>query len=175
MTSSHPDLLKLLELAVQDEHQMLEAHQQRVQFYSSLISAILAATVAGAMQAKEHIHYLLLLAGPILVVALSVIAFGGTFRLYQRFLEAQVKKAKIEQALNLHKPVQDDSQDYWKGEPFVGTRHLVSRREHQSSQDFIRHNCRAGYQRYTILLFSTFIAIAICLAVLLVVASKQLP
>ena len=65
------NLEKLLEIEIKEEQHFLEAHQKRVAFYFSILSAILAATIAGAMQATSGIHYTLLLAGPVLIFAIA--------------------------------------------------------------------------------------------------------
>lgn len=170
-----PELLeKLLELAAKEVDEQLNAHQKRVQFYSSLISAILAATVAGAMRAEEASHYFLLLVGPGLVVVLSVIAVQGTFRFYQRFLEAVTQKGKLEQALHLHEPVENENEQYWKGEPLLAIRHLDARKAFPSSQEFIHRHRHAGYQRYTRILFFAFGLSGVYLAILLIVKATTL-
>lgn len=170
--ASTADPGKLLEHAVAEEHYFLDAHQKRVTFYSSLISAVLVATVAGVMKADSALEYVLLLIGPAVVFALALLAHTGTFRFYQRFLEAVTVRAKLEQQLGLTQPrVTDTSEnEYWPEEPFVATRHIRSRRT-KTSEEFIKKYSRQGYQKPTVRLFCFFQCVAILLAALLVLAA----
>ena len=169
------DYHRLLESAIGQEHYFLDAHQNRVQFYSSLISTVLGATIAGGMGAKESLHYCMLLAGPVLVIALSVIAVGGTSRIYQRFLESIATKAKLEQLLNLHLPIEADNHAYWQGEPILAKRHLTARTKHNDSFDFISANMSKGYQRHTRNLFVLFAVVGTIHAGALIVAAYNPP
>ena len=167
------DLERLLESAVGEEHDFLEAHQRRTQFYSSLISAVLAATVGGALQANEPVHFYMLLTGPVLVISLSVLALGGTFRLYQRFLEAVVLRAKLEQALGLHDLRNQGEGCYWRGEPLLAPRHLKARKKFSESQAFVDAHRASGYQLYTRWLFVVFAGTGAVLALLLLTAAAS--
>lgn len=169
------DYHRLLESAITEEHYFLNAHQERVQFYSSLISTVLGATIAGGMTAKESSHYCMLLVGPVLVVALSVIAVGGTSRIYQRFLEAVAMKAKLEQLLNLHLSIDAVGQAYWQGEPILTQRHMAARTKHEDSFSFISANMNKGYQRHTRNLFILFAFVGIILAGALIVTAFNPP
>ena len=163
--------MKLLEMTRDDEHTSLDAHHKRVAFYSSLISAILAATVAGAMRADTWLHYLLLLVGPVLVFSLATIARDGTFRFYQRFLEAVTTRAKLDQSLGLTDPdlLPRPDTGYWLNESLVPPRYLKSRSDVTGSQEFIDKRKTTGYQRPTIRLLFTFQVIAVVMAVGLIV------
>ncbi len=101
MDMKNNNLLKLYELAINEEHHFLEAHQSRVAFYTGIVSALAAGTVAGLFQVTEWYHLLALCVGPLLIFVVSSIAIKGTLRLYQRFLEAVTTRAKIEQELGL--------------------------------------------------------------------------
>jgi hypothetical protein len=153
------DLQKLLDTYIQEVAETLSAHQERIKFYSSLISAVLAATVGGAIQARQPYHFGLLLAGPVLVVTLSWIAIRGTSRLFQRFLEATVRQGKVEQMLGMHLPLPEKEGGYWEGEALVAPRNLSSRREFRNSQDFVSAHLNRGYQLATMRLFYAFMII----------------
>lgn len=84
--AEYEKLLKLYELAINEEHHFLDAHQNRIAFYSGVLSALVAGTVAGLFHASEWYHLAILCVGPVLIFVVSRIAIDGTFRLYQRFL-----------------------------------------------------------------------------------------
>jgi len=172
---NEPDFQKLYEMAVNEEHVFLEAHHHRVQFYSSLISAVIAATVTGAVKAVVPFHYLLLTTGPVLVVGLSLLALEGTFRLYQRFLEAVAVRAKLEQAMGLTKISDKTStiDGYWTFEPLITGRHLEDRMRYSSSLEFIKSHHRSGYQKVTRILFITLAIVGFVLEVFLITASLK--
>lgn len=165
------ELLKLLELYIDEEHKFLESHQKRVAFYSSIISAVLAATIAGIFKSTESIHYLFLIVGPILIYIICLIALDGTFRFYQRYLETVTQRAKIEQLLLLTQPtVVNDRKNilYWSDEPVIPERLLQSRMNMESSSIFIEQSKNKGYQKITKLFFILFQSIAFMLALFLI-------
>ncbi len=51
------DYLKLYEVCLNEEHNHLEAHQTRVKFFSTLISGLFIALVAGIIKAEYWYHY----------------------------------------------------------------------------------------------------------------------
>jgi hypothetical protein len=50
-------LLKLYELAINEEHHFLEQHQSRIAFYSGIVSALVAGTADGLFQASNGIMW----------------------------------------------------------------------------------------------------------------------
>ena len=127
-----PDLEKLLENSQKEEQFFLDAHQKVITFYSTLITAVLSATIAGVATApKERPEcYIFLLAGPLMAIALAEIAKRGTSRFYRRFLEAVTMCAKLEQALGLTKRnvMAPNKDDYWPFEQLIPDRWLKSRK-----------------------------------------------
>ena len=166
-------MLKLLELSHSEEQYFINDQHKRVAFFSSLISAILAATIGGAINSSKSFHYFFLMMGPLLVLVLSQIALRGTFRAYQRFLEAVTMRAKIEQALSLTIPqnVPQGEGVYWPREALIPRRHLKSRLDRSSSEEFLDKEKHQGYQRITRFLVRSFQAAALILLVLLFLAS----
>ena len=160
------DIQQLLDLTVREEQYALSAHQNRVAFYSSLISALFAGTVAGALQASATNHYLLLTAGPAIVFALCILGRDGTGRFYRRFREAVSTRAKLEQALGLTLPLEvpDQAEVYWPGESLIPPRYLKARHEQPSSEKFIDSGLRTGYQAVTIRLFLLYQIVASAIA-----------
>lgn len=160
----------LWEKAVDEEHEFLNAHHSRVNFFVTILSTLVGATVAGAMKAVLPIHFLLLLSGPVLVAYLSEVAIEGTFRFYQRFLEAVVLRAKFEQLLGFHKCPTYDSARYWGKETLIQERYMERRCLYTSSQDFVVQNSNLGYQGVAVRTFRCFQNTGCILAVLLVYA-----
>ena len=152
-------LLKLYELAINEEHHFLDQHQSRVAFYSGILSALVAGIVAGLFHASEWYHVAILCAGPVLIFTISTIAMDGTFRLYQRFLEAITIRAKIEQELGLTISSSGNvtgSDFYWRSEPIIPLRHIESREGCESSDAFIKQYSTKGYHLWTLRLLRVF-------------------
>ena len=150
------DLLKFYENAVNEEHYFLEAHQTRVAFYSGLVTAIIAGIGAGLLRASEWYDFAALCVGPVLLFGIATNAIAGTYRPYQRFIEAIAVRAKIEQKLGLTKEFANSADNinaYWPSEPLVLRRHIESRKMYESSDEFIREVADKGYQRIISRLF----------------------
>jgi len=162
--------LKLLELAINEEQHFLQEHQSRIKFYSGLISTLIAATFAGFLNSKEDFHYYALVIGPVLVFIISTFAIKGTYRLYQRFLEAITVRAKLEQELGLteNKHAQEERK-YWKTEPIISGRHVESRIKYESSENFIKKASNKGYHLWTKYLFNLFQLISIIMMIGLII------
>jgi hypothetical protein len=152
-------LLKLYEFAINEEQHHIDAHQSRIVFYMGLLPALVAGISAGILQASEWYHFAALSIGPILIFVISRNAQDGTFRFYQRFLEAITVRAKIEQELGLtkqHSKQSNKNGNYWSSEPFIAARHIKSRTAYESSETFIKYNSDKGYQKLTVQLFRSF-------------------
>ena len=166
-------LPKLYEITVDQEHQFLEAHQRRVHFYTALISAALALTVAGAMEADRWIDYAVLLVGPLVIAGLAYVARGGTMRFYQRFLGAVVLRAKLEQALGFANPALVSTPEYWSDDSLLSERVLADRKKHKNSDAYFSdlRRRKTGYQSATLWIMNLFMVTAGALAVVLIVAA----
>jgi len=177
------DLLKwYFDRAQEDEHFHLDGHEKRIQFISGINIAVLAAVGAGLFKAERWDHYCVLLAGPAFMLLTNYFAIEGCSRYYQRFLEAIVVKAHVQQALGLTVPLAlrasiRDSESYWTKEPPVPARHLEVRKT-ASSQEFVAKHMKSGAQRfarqlfmsYQLLAFMLILFIALMLAIRLVAA-----
>ena len=152
-------LLKLYELIINEEYYYLKAHQSVISFYSGIITLLVAGIVAGIFKASEWYHLGFLCVGPLLIFMISTIAIAGTFRSYQRFLEAITVRAKIEQELELTMQCSRNvnrTDLYWQLEPIIPIRHLESRKRCKSSSAFIEDLSKKGYHLWTIRLFRGF-------------------
>lgn len=102
---TRPELLGLhshYSSVVKDE---LNFCYQYLNFYIGLLSAILAATLAGLLNV-HYVHYgdirgLTLLLGPILTVVLALIGYLNVRVFYRRFVEAWVTTINIESMLQM--------------------------------------------------------------------------
>ena len=149
-------LLRIYDLIVREEHYFLDAHQARVAFYARVVLVLIAATVVGVVLASEWYEFAALCAGPILVYAVSSIARDACLRFYRRYLEAISHRAKIEQELALTRPrpkTDAGEEVYWATEPMIAPRHVTSRKQHRSSEDFIKSHMKRGFHRWTERLF----------------------
>jgi hypothetical protein len=157
--TEYEGLLKLYELAIDEEHYYLDAHQDGIAFYSGISSALVTGIGIGLFQASEWYHFALLCVGPVLIFAVSTIAVGGTLRKYQRFLETITVRAKIEQELGLTitQPSGTNAPDsYWQSEPIIPHRHIGNRRKYESSEAFINAHATMGYHFWATRLFRFF-------------------
>ena len=172
MKLQNSDLLDLYKTIVEEEHYFAREHQSRIEFYVSIISALMTVTVAGAFKAASWYQYLFVTVGPILIFVVSEIAIGGTFRLYQRFLESITMRAKIEQIIGLTEEAAHQSEDeYWPLEPIIPMRYLKARRESASSEEFIEKFSKAGYHRNSMYLFRGFQAVSVIMFLALIFLS----
>ena len=168
------ELIKIYELSIQEEHYFLDAHQARVRFYTSIVSVLMGATVAGAMRATQPHDFLFLSIGPLLAFLTAWIALDGTYRLYQRFLESVTVRAKIESELGLTKEraAEEGCEESWACEPIVPNRHIKSRNKYQTAEDFVDESSRTGYHFLTRRLFRMVqLLTAVMLVGLLVMAA----
>lgn len=171
LSLSQEMLFKLLDSSIGEEKYATEAHQKSTQFYSSFISAALAATIAGAMSAKSAVHLVFLLVGPLLVVLVAALAIRASWRINQRFIEAIVVRAKLERELGMcDSPFGGPNREggrkanYWRGEPLVAARHLRARLASKSSEEFVSIHLRHGLHAPARKLYVVFIAIGLALA-----------
>lgn len=166
------DLIEFYKLVVDEEHYFLEAHQKRIAFYSGIVTALVAATIAGLFKATNWYQLLILCTGPILIFLIANIAIDGTFRFYQRFIETITIRAKLEQELGLtksHSDTPDEIELYWGSESIIPPRHIESRKKYESSKLFIDDNLKKGYHFWTIRLFRGFQYLSIIIIIFLLV------
>lgn len=169
-------LLRLYELTINEQQHHFRGIQNRIAFFSGLLSALLVATITGIFEAKACYHFVFLLAGPIVLYVMADIGIEGNTRVYQRWVESVTVRAKLEQKLGLTMSAAsadscDDSDMYWRGEPLVPPRHIDDRNEFESSDDFIKHHI--SKRVWQLRFFRTFQVLSValglglaCLAVL---------
>jgi hypothetical protein len=166
--------LELLKLAADEEHKALEAHQARVQFISGLLSALVAADIAGLLQAKSLLHYAALAVGPIAIIALARLGCEVSWQFYHRFLRSVTMRAKLEQRLGLTATSVDAPLiGYWAREPIVPTSHIESRARADDSRTWIETKRGTGYDGSARRLFTMFSWLAVALFALTVVSGAS--
>ena len=163
------NLQELLKEMMAQEHFFIEAHQRAFAFFATFNSAVLAAVVAGAMQANEKTDFIFLLFGSAVIFMISTLGKEGTFRYYQRILETVTVKAKIEAALGMmDTPAQGKlSRGLWPNEALIAPRNAESRYKYFSSSSFLDSHKYEGMQKTIRQTFLFFQVLAIVLAVLL--------
>jgi len=132
----------------------LELHQKHCTQFLTLIAAVLAASLAAA-------HYFpgqtLVLAavclGPAVNIVLSLTAIKLCDRCYLAFLEDVTISAKLEREFGLgQRPA--GNREYWsKDELFIPGRWHTDRKQHRTSEDFVRANQKRGANSYVQMTF----------------------
>lgn len=167
-------LLKIYEVIVDEEHYYSIANEKNIAFYSGIITALFAGTVVSLLRTTEWYHLIALCLAPTIIYIISDIAVESTQRFYHRWLVTVTMRAKIEQELGLtvwNSNVDDASNIYWQTEPIIALRHIESRKNHPSSEDFIEANLEEGNRKWTVKLFIIFkVSSAIMLVLLLFLA-----
>jgi hypothetical protein len=98
------DLSALIDLRKRfegEQRDYLNFCYQYLNFYTGLILTILGATIAGIVQVqKGQLKELVLLAGPLVVILLSVLGYANVKVFFRRFVEAWVTLKNIETMLD---------------------------------------------------------------------------
>ncbi len=175
MCDNHDDynkLIKLYELAQQEEHFYIEGQVKRLAFYSGLVTAILGATVYRLFDCDRYYEVFALIIGPIVAIAVSILGICSASRYYRRGIEVVTKLAKLDQRLGLTGPNyggSDPDHGYGAGEPLIPDAQLKSRKECGGDADFIERNKKGGDYINTRNVFVIVIIASSLLAVGLVV------
>lgn len=98
----YPDLIDLYKHYWSVLHAELGFCHQYLNFYSGLLSAILAATIAGLLNMKfGDLHELVLLFGPSLMFVLAYNGYTTIKTFYKRFVQAWVTTINLESMLHI--------------------------------------------------------------------------
>lgn len=167
----HFELQTLWIETLSQEKFFIDGQQRAFAFFASLNSAIVAATVAGAMRAENWLSFLLLLAGPCLTWFLSGLGKEASWRYYQRFLEAVTIKAKLESDFGLGDNCKRVSNGVglWAKEGLIPIRHTLTQHAARSSQQFIDSASGEGYHSVVKRTFTVFQWVAVFLGIALAV------
>lgn len=137
-------LLHVYEAAKRDEHFFVEQHQRRLAYFTSLIIAVIGGIVLGTVHAKGVTAHLLLLLLPLLLVVIAEYAKQATGMIYRRFLETITVIAKLEQDLDMAS-IRTGTR-WFEFEPIVHMRHLQSRAQSGTSEEFVVKHMEEGYR-----------------------------
>lgn len=170
----HSDLLRLYEITAEDHRQSTQWQHERFAFFVKLIVAVVAATIVGIFEASTWYHFAFLSCGPIISALLAIFGRRSVLRSHDAILKAVTVRAKLDQQLGLTKPlaIPEGEQDmYWDGEPLITPRHIKSRKDHKSSDDFIRSGSTGGDRITVKWFFGTIITFSVLMLLSLLVLS----
>ncbi|MBK8975267.1 MAG: hypothetical protein IPM29_05035 [Planctomycetes bacterium] len=164
-------LLKLYELAQQEEHFYIEGQAKRLGFYSGLLTAILGASVFKLFDCDHYVEVFALTIGPVFAVAVSVLGIRSAGRYYRRLMEVITKLAKLDQRLGLTTQAyggSDPDEGYWPGEALIPSTQVDSRRKSATATAFVERTKTGGDYVNTKVFFVIAIIVSSALAVGLV-------
>lgn len=101
----HTKLIEIYKITVADERHYREMFHLRISYHTSIILALLAATVAGFFKATSAIQFAVLACSGFLVTWLSWASRAAVRRIYQRFLESVRAREAIEAELGIRDDV----------------------------------------------------------------------
>ncbi len=159
-------LLEIYKTTLGEEQFFTTLFENRLSFYSGLLSTIITAVVLGIFYAQTATEYTALLFGPIVLIFISLSGINAAKRGTTRVYKVLAVRAKLEQALGLTKPQkyrQSDQDIYWNSEPISDTEHISIRKSYKSSRDFSNGgvNNKGNLLHQTIRFYSFFIFLGI--------------
>jgi len=170
-------LLKLYEIHSEDQISHLDSHYKYRNYYTTILTALLAIFTGGMLQFYKEPF------GPALLVILLCVCVLSEFgkrtidRYYRRFLESVTILAKIENALGFDNSIRIKSRFgliLWSNDrQLIPTRWIHDREQCSSSEDFISKRMKMGDNRYAHWTFSFFEATSIILALLSILVFLQ--
>jgi hypothetical protein len=146
-------VLQLYRLAVEEMRKYADVYHARIIWFTSILTAVLAATIAGLLKATNRYEYAIMIVGPLLIIGITRIARHAIDHCYEVFLISVTVRAKYEQLLGLTNPPHykvDTLSAYWINEPLVASKHIESRKDfHESSEKWIKARLKGGDQTWT--------------------------
>jgi hypothetical protein len=163
------DYFKFYELIVDEEHFHSEQHEKRIGFFAKIVSILFGATVAGVFKADQWYEYAFLIVGPFMIYTISNLGIKSIFSVYRRFIETVSIRAKLEQFLKMTKNNDsNNAEHYWQNESLLPERYLRSRKEFNTSKEFIDKYSSLGYQKLASNLFQGAKIVSVIMAFLLI-------
>lgn len=169
MTKPDKDtLLETYKVVISEEQFFNSLFENRLSFYTGLLTTVVTAIVLGFFYSTEIIHYIVLLFGPMILILISITGIKAGHRALDRLSRILTVRAKIEQALGLtvaHKFSKESPEQYWGIEPIIDTDHLASRLEYKTSSEFSKFIRRRSqsYLSSTVIFYRFFIFTGIIL------------
>ena len=71
MPNYKDNFFDLYKLSVEEEHYFLSAHQDRINFYVSILTALIGAVIVGFFKALYWYHYILITIGAVMIIIVS--------------------------------------------------------------------------------------------------------
>ena len=166
------DALELYKLFRQEDATWMDSHRDHLHHYATLISAILAASIAAVWQLKGSVLLLFALIGPIVNIVLCRLGRDMCDRAYRAFLEGISVQAKLEPMIGLvgQRPPTGDSAPFAQDEAIVPERWIKGRRDWPTSEQFVSAHMGSSANGTARSTFTLLMYINIAAVVLIVLA-----
>lgn len=162
-------LVKLYEVYYESEQKQIDNFQKYMNIYATLIFALMTVFIGGMLQFYREPFAFALVAIPFFIIIFSEFGKKTIDRIYQRFLEAVVMIAKIENILGLDGSITTEKKirkKLWeRDKTFLVHRWVRDRYEFESSADFISGKRRKGILKYANQMFTTLEIIGVIFTV----------
>lgn len=153
--------MKLYEIHSEDQISHLDSHYKYRNYYTTILSALLAIFVGGMLQFYKQPF------APALLVVLFSIGVLSEFgkrtidRYYRRFLESVSILAKIENILGVDNSIKTEHSEFTKtlwsnDKQLIPDRWIRDRNQYETSEQFISKRMKMGDNRYAHWAFSFF-------------------
>lgn len=132
-------LLEVYKAILGEEQFFTVLFENRMSFYTGLLSTIMTAIVLGIYYSKTLIEFSALAFGPIVLIFVSFSGINAAKRGTTRVYKILAIRAKLEQALDLTKPQKYSGTDpniYWNLEPLADVEHISIRKSYKTSAEF---------------------------------------
>lgn len=153
-------LLKLYTVHSEEQISHLDSHYKYRNYYTTILSALLAIFVGGMLQFHDTPFAPALIFLLVCIVVLSEFGKKTTDRYYRRFLESVTILAKLDNALGFDKPInvkREVKNVLWSNDKQLLPERWVSDcQKHNSSKDFISERMKMGDNRYANWTFTFF-------------------
>ncbi|MFN8414342.1 MAG: hypothetical protein U0Z26_18320 [Anaerolineales bacterium] len=159
-------LLEVYKATLGEEQFFTTLFENRLSFYSGLLSTIMTAVVLGIFYSQTSTEYIALLFGPIVLIFISMSGINAAKRGTTRVYKVLAVRAKLEQALGLTKPQKyrlSDKDIYWNSEPIADVDHISIRKSYKNSSDFSSGgvNNKGNLLHQTIRFYNFFILLGV--------------
>lgn len=171
-------LLKLYEVYAKEQISYLDSHYKYRNYYTTILSALLAIFVGGMLQFHEKPFAPALFFILLCICILSEFGKRTVDRYYRRFLESITVLAKIDNALGLDKTIKTTKSRFtnilWSNDKqLLPDRWIRDRQKHNNSEAFISERMKMGDNRYAHWVFSFFELVSIALGLLSIMVFLQ--
>jgi hypothetical protein len=130
-------LIEVYKSMLLEEQFYVDLFERRISFYSGIIITLISAM--GWVYFYQHSMGLILVLS-LALIFISAIAIFAAERAADRVSRNITERAKVEQAIGLTAPYSYDKSEkhiYWNNESIIATTHIISRRDFETSGEFI--------------------------------------